>query len=164
MNIGTESRVRALAREQNRDISEKIALGLSKPSAAMDYDTRLSMRIPVCLIDLCLLHNRLCSPSTDHEVPISRSPNEDEVYDQVTQNSRFEVLGRAQKGFKGAEDADSDGPVQFEKDQDTFGIDAFLGDVKRQIDDDRRKRKMGLNTKDQRDEAKSSKRRRYSDE
>jgi SNW domain-containing protein 1 len=40
-NMGTVSRVRALAREQNRDISEKITLGLAKHSAAMDYDTRL---------------------------------------------------------------------------------------------------------------------------
>jgi SNW domain-containing protein 1 len=40
-NMGTETRIRAMAREQNRDISEKIALGLAKPTAAMDYDTRL---------------------------------------------------------------------------------------------------------------------------
>ena len=93
------------------------------------------------------------------------TPDEDEVFDSVTRNSRFEVLGRAAKGFKGSEDADArDGPVQFEKDQDTFGIDAFLGDVKKQVDSDQGKRKMGLSTQEQRKEDKASKRRRYSDE
>src|SRR4030095_8132549 len=77
-------------------------------------------------------------------------PDEEEVYDSVTKNSRFEVLGRAQRGFKGAKDAGvRDGPVQFEKDKDAFGIDAFLGDVKKQVDIDRGKRKMGLNTKEE---------------
>jgi SNW domain-containing protein 1 len=171
-NMGTESRVRALAREQNRDISEKIALGLAKPTAAMDYDTRLfnqSGGMDSGLNEDSSMFDRPLFAAQQAVQSIYRprgttfdEPNEDEVYDQVTQNSRFEVLGRAQKGFKGAEDADArDGPVQFEKDQDTFGIDAFLGDVKKQVDDDRGKRKMGLNTKD---EAKSSKRRRYSDE
>jgi SNW domain-containing protein 1 len=172
-NMGMESRVRALAREQNRDISEKIALGLAKPSAAMDYDSRLfnqSGGMDSGLNEDSSMFDRPLFAAQQAVQSIYRprgtnleEPNEDEVYDQVTRNSRFEVLGQAQKGFKGAEDADSrDGPVQFEKDQDTFGIDAFLGDVKRQVDDVRGTRKMGLDTKNQRDEAKSSKRRRYS--
>jgi SNW domain-containing protein 1 len=174
-NMGTEGRIRVLAREQNRDISEKIALGLAKPTAAMDYDTRLfnqSGGMDSGLNEDSSMFDRPLFAAQQAVQSIYRprgtnleEPNEDEVYDQVTRNSRFEVLGQAQKGFKGAEDADArDGPVQFEKDQDTFGIDAFLGDVKKQVHDDRGKRKIGLNTEDQPDEAKSSKRRRYSDE
>ena len=174
-NMGTETRIRALAREQNRDVSERIALGLAKPTAAMDYDTRLfnqSAGLDSGLNEDSSMFDRPLFAAQQAVQSIYRprgvdldGPDEDEVFESVTKNSRFEVLGRAQKGFKGAEDANArDGPVQFEKDQDTFGIDAFLGDVKKQVDDDRGKRKMGLNTKEERESSKSSKRRRYSDD
>jgi hypothetical protein len=72
-----------------RDITEKISLGLAKPSAAIDYDVRLF-------------------------------------------NQSRGMHSGLNESFKGAEDGDSrDGPVQFDKDQNTFpGIDALLGDVK----------------------------------
>lgn len=173
-NMGTETRLRAMAREQNRDISEKIALGLAKPTAQLDYDTRLfnqSSGLDSGLNEESSVFDRPLFAAQQAVQSIYRprgnyvdDQDADEVYDSVTKGSRFEVLGRATKGFKGAEDADArDGPVQFEKDQDTFGIDAFLGDVKKQVDDERGKRKLGLSTKDDRDEtAKESKRRRYS--
>jgi SNW domain-containing protein 1 len=174
-NMGTETRIRAMAREQNRDISEKIALGLAKPTAAMDYDTRLfnqsagldsGLNEDSSMFDRPLFAAQQAVQSIYRPKGVSLDgPDEDEVYDSVTKNSRFEVLGRAQKGFKGSEDVGArDGPVQFEKDKDTFGIDAFLGDVKKQVDDERGKRKMGLNTKEDRDSPKTSKRRRYSDD
>ena len=174
-NMGTETRIKAMAREQNRDISEKIALGLAKPTAAMDYDSRLfnqSAGLDSGLNEDSSMFDRPLFAAQQAVQSIYRprgvdleGPDEDEVYDSVTKNSRFEVLGRAQRGFKGAEDAGTrDGPVQFEKDQDTFGIDAFLGDVKKQVDDNRGKRKMGLNTKEEKESSKSSKRRRYSDD
>jgi SNW domain-containing protein 1 len=174
-NMGTETRIRAMAREQNRDISEKIALGLAKPTAAMDYDTRLfnqsagldsGLNEDSSMFDRPLFAAQQAVQSIYRPKGVSLDgPDEEEVYDSVTKNSRFEVLGRAQKGFKGSEDAGArDGPVQFEKDKDTFGIDAFLGDVKKQVDDERGKRKMGLNRKEDRDSSKTSKRRRYSDD
>ena len=174
-NMGTETRIRAMAREQNRDISEKIALGLAKPTAAMDYDTRLfnqsagldsGLNEDSSMFDRPLFAAQQAVQSIYRPKGVSLDgPDEEEVYDSVTKNSRFEVLGRAQKGFKGSEDAGArDGPVQFEKDKDTFGIDAFLGDVKKQVDDERGKRKMGLNTEEDRDSSKTSKRRRYSDD
>ncbi len=169
-NMGTETRIRAMAREQNRDISEKIALGLAKPTAAMDYDTRLfnqSAGLDSGLNEDSSMFDRPLFAAQQAAQSIYRprgvhleGPSEDEVYDSVTKNSRFEVLGHAQKGFKGAKDADErDGPVQFQKDKDVFGIDAFLEDAK---SDMRTKRKMGLNTKSERDESKETKRRRYS--
>jgi SNW domain-containing protein 1 len=175
-NMGTETRVRAMAREQNRDISEKIALGLAKPTAAMDYDSRLfnqsggldsGLNEDSSMFDRPLFAAQQAAQSIYRPRGVALDDvDEDEVLDSVTRGNRFEVLGRAQKGFKGAADADTrDGPVQFEKDQDTFGIDAFLGDVEKQVKDDRGKRKLGLTTKEERDEAaKTSKRRRYSDE
>ena len=174
-NMGTETRIRTMAREQNRDISEKIALGLAKPTAAMDYDTRLfnqsagldsGLNEDSSMFDRPLFAAQQAVQSIYRPKGVSLDgPDEEEVYDSVTKNSRFEVLGRAQKGFKGSEDAGArDGPVQFEKDKDAFGIDAFLGDVKKQVDDERGKRKMGLNTKEDRESSKTSKRRRYSDD
>lgn len=173
-NMGTEARIRVMAREQNRDISERIALGLAKPTAAMDYDTRLfnqsagldsGLNEDSSMFDRPLFAAQHAAQSIYRPRGVNlEGPDEDEVYDSVTKNSRFEVLGRAQKGFKGAEDAGPrDGPVQFEKDKDTFGIEAFLGDVKKQVDEERGKRKMGLNTREEGETASSSKRRRYSD-
>src|SRR6202012_2678493 len=42
-NMGTEQRAKMLARQQNRDISEKIALGLAKPTLSKEsmLDSRL---------------------------------------------------------------------------------------------------------------------------
>jgi len=161
--MGTEARIRAMAREQNRDISERIALGLAKPTASTDYDARLfnqsggfdSLNEESSMFDRPLFAGQQAVQSIYRPRAVNlEGPNEDEVYESVTKNSRFEVLGRAQKGFKGAEDAGPrDGPVQFEKDKDAFGIDAFLGDMKKQVD-----KRKGLNVKE---EGERSKRRRY---
>jgi SNW domain-containing protein 1 len=173
-NMGTEARIRALAREDNRDISEKIALGLAKPTATMDYDTRLfnqssgldsGLNEDSSMFDRPLFAAQQAIQSIYRPKAVDLGGDEDEVFDSVTKNPRFEVLGRASKGFKGAEDSGPrDGPVQFEK--DIFGIDGFLGDMKKHVDSDR-KRKMGLNVKEAREgspKPKESKRRRYSDD
>jgi SNW domain-containing protein 1 len=41
--MGTERRIQMMAREQNRDISEKVALGLAKPTQSSEsmWDSRL---------------------------------------------------------------------------------------------------------------------------
>lgn len=170
-NMGAEARIRALAREQNRDISEKIALGLAKPTASMDYDTRLfnqsggldsGLNEDSSMFDKPLFAAQQAAQSIYRPRGVNVDVDPDEVYDSLTQNSRFEVLGRAQKGFKGAEDAGvRAGPVQFEKDKDVFGIDSFLGEVRKQTEDAQSKRKTGLNRMDERESEQSSKRRRY---
>jgi SNW domain-containing protein 1 len=50
---------------------------------------------------------------------------------KIQKANRFEVLGRAREGFRGADVADErEGPVQFEKDKDDpFGIDNLIGEV-----------------------------------
>jgi len=172
-NMGTETRIRAMAREQNRDISEKIALGLAKPTAALDYDTRLfnqsggldsGLNEDTSMFDRPLFAAQQAAQSIYRPRAVNlEGPSEDEVYESVTKGSRFEVLGHAQKGFKGAEDAtERDGPVQFQKDQDVFGISAFLEDAKSEAQN---KRKMGLTTKAEREDSNDAKkRRRYSDD
>jgi SNW domain-containing protein 1 len=173
-NMGTEARVRAMAREQNRDISEKIALGLAKPTTTMDYDARLfnqsggldsGLNEESSMFDRPLFAAQQAAQSIYRPRGVDVEVDGDEVYDGLSKNSRFEVLGRAQKGFKGAGDAPADrtGPVQFEKDKDVFGIDAFLGDVKKQIDGEKGKRKWGL-SKDEETYNSTSKRRKSDSE
>ncbi|PTU21090.1 hypothetical protein P175DRAFT_0523921 [Aspergillus ochraceoroseus IBT 24754] len=142
--MGAERRIQAMAREQNRDISEKVALGLAKPTQSSEtmWDSRL--------------FNQTSGMSTGF--------NEDNPYDKplfaaqdainsiyrpraqldaddegdaegemgkIQKSNRFEVLGRAKEGFRGAADAEErSGPVQFEKDTaDPFGIDSMIADV-----------------------------------
>ena len=169
-NMGTEARIRAMAREQNRDISEKIALGLAKPTASMDYDTRLfnqsggldsGLNEESSMFDRPLFAAQQAVQSIYRPRGTNLEEDGEEVYESLTRTSKFEVLGRAQKGFKGAEDSGArSGPVQFEKDKDVFGIDAFLGDVKRQVDEEKGKRKWGLSENEERGKD-LSKRRRY---
>jgi SNW domain-containing protein 1 len=172
-NMGTETRIKAMAREQNRDISEKIALGLAKPTAATDYDARLfnlvagldgGLNENSSMFDQPLFAAQQAAQSIYRPRGVQLDDDPDEAFESLTRSNRFEVLGRARKGFKGAGDTGARyGPVQFEKDQDMFGIDAFMGAIEKQVIDGQGKRKMGLTTKEERDEAaKSNKRQRYS--
>ena len=52
---------------------------------------------------------------------------------KIQKSNRFEALGKAKQGFKGAEDGGEReaGPVMFEKDKDDpFGIGSLIGEVK----------------------------------
>ncbi|KAB5531226.1 SKIP/SNW domain-containing protein [Coniochaeta sp. 2T2.1] len=145
--MGAERRIQVLAREQNRDISEKIALGLAKPTQSSEgmYDSRLFNR----------------------ESGFDSGFNEDQPYDKplfaaqdaissiyrpranvdddddeadggaemakIQKSSRFgEALGRGT--FKGADELEPrEGPVQFEKEAaDPFNVDKFLSEVAEQ--------------------------------
>ena len=145
--MGTERRVQMLAREQNRDISEKVALGLAKPtqSAESMWDSRLFNQTsgfdtgfnedqaydkPLFAAQDAISSIYRPRPNVDDD--------EEEVggkeFDKISKSNRFEVLGKAKEGFKGAADAEvRDGPVQFEKDfsntADPFHIDEMIRDV-----------------------------------
>ncbi|KAG8529813.1 mRNA splicing protein [Bacidia gigantensis] len=148
--MGAERRMQMLAREQNRDISEKVALGLAKPTQSKEtmYDSRLFNQTsgfdtgfnedqaydkPLFAAQDAL--SSIYRPTTTAE-------DEDEVeagtkeYDKISKSNRFEVLGKAKEGFKGAaEAAQREGPVQFEKDvaavggDDPFKIDEMIREV-----------------------------------
>jgi len=144
--MGTERRMQALAREQNRDISEKVALGLAKPTASAEgmYDSRLFNQTSGfdTGFNEDQAYDRPLFAAQDAIGSIYRpSATQDddddgegagEAMDKIKKGGRFDVLGKApEKGFSGARDADRrEGPVQFEKDVDPFGIDAMITEVK----------------------------------
>ncbi|KAI9864697.1 MAG: mRNA splicing protein [Vezdaea acicularis] len=145
--MGTERRVQMLAREQNRDISEKVALGLAKPTQSKEgmFDSRLFGQTSGFSMgfnedqpyDKPLFAARdaiegIYRPNTQ----VGGVDDEDEgdgadEMERIKKSSRFEVLGRAKEGFKGAAEAEArSGPVQFEKDSgDAFGVDKFLSTI-----------------------------------
>ena len=155
--MGTERRLQMLAREQNRDISEKIALGLAKPTQSSEsmYDSRLFNQNsgfdagfnedqvydkPLFAAQNAINNIYRPNPSAQDDEP------EDDggaTVERIAKANRFEVLGKAAKGFRGADIAEPrSGPVQFEKDRggvpasggkpkddDPFGIDDMIQNV-----------------------------------
>jgi SNW domain-containing protein 1 len=144
--MGQERKMQVLAREQGRDISEKMALGLAKPTAGQEsmFDSRLFNQSSAFssgynednpydkpLFAAAEAANAIYRPSVQMDDEEDAADNE---LDRIKKSSRFEVLGKAQKGFKGASDVEArDGPVQFEKDKpdmaDPFGVEAFVKSV-----------------------------------
>ena len=146
--MGTERRVQMLAREQNRDISEKVALGLAKPtqSAESMWDSRLFNQTSGfdTGFNEDQAYDKPLFAAQDAISSIYRpranvdNDDDEEVggkeYDKIAKSNRFEVLGKAKEGFKGAADAEvRDGPVQFEKDvsisEDPYQIDMMIREV-----------------------------------
>ena len=137
--MGQERRMQQMAREQNRDISEKVALGLAKPTQSGEamYDSRLFNQTSGfdTGFNEDQPYDRPLFADRDAVNHIYRpSVNDDdgedggETMDKISKSNRFEVLGKAGKGFKGAAEAETrDGPVQFEKDStDPFGVDQMI--------------------------------------
>ncbi|EQL33478.1 pre-mRNA-processing protein 45 [Blastomyces dermatitidis ATCC 26199] len=143
--MGTERRIQMMAREQNRDISEKVALGLAKPTQSKEtmYDSRLFNQSSGfdSGFNEDQPYDKPLFAAQDAINSIYRPRAQADDFDdeeaagaemsRIERNSRFEVLGRAKQGFKGAADAEArDGPVQFEKDtSDPFGIDGMIAEV-----------------------------------
>ncbi|KAI8981432.1 SKIP/SNW domain-containing protein [Pilobolus umbonatus] len=168
--MGTEAKAKHLAREQGRDISEKIALGLAKPSLSKEsmYDARLFNQSEgigsgfkdddaYATYDKPLFNQasssiyRYRGENTESEV--LGSTNVDDLERSIKQDK----FGMNRKGFQGADGEGSSGPVEFERetisvkkstDKDVFGLDTFLNKAKKgkrarednDSDDDRRKR------------------------
>ncbi|KTW29760.1 hypothetical protein T552_00967 [Pneumocystis carinii B80] len=155
--MGAEQRLKVMAREQNRDISEKIALGLAKPTLSKDslFDNRLFNQTAGLdsgfkdddtynIYDKPLFATAAAVQSIYRPKANDIDENPDEELNRVTRESRFEVLGKATHGFKGADLAEPrDGPVQFEKEADPFGIDAFIASAAANA---YAKRNLGLDT------------------
>lgn len=169
--MGTERKIQMMAREQNRDISEKVALGLAKPTQSSEsmWDSRLFNQTSgfntgfnedqpydkplFAAQDAISSIYRPRAGNTDDDADEEAGANE---YERIQKSNRFEVLGKAKEGFKGAPDAEvskssfsrmmdsanerlygqaREGPVQFEKDTkttntaDPFEIDAMIKEV-----------------------------------
>lgn len=149
-NMGTEQRAKMLARQQNRDISEKIALGLAKPTMSKEsmLDSRLFNQESFSasfaddesygLYDRPLFHGSSAAAAI-YKARGNITEGNEESYGGGTEegigraldNDRF-GLGQAKVGFEGAADQEvREGPVQFEKDtSDVFGVDKFLDEAK----------------------------------
>ncbi|KAI6166837.1 SKIP/SNW domain-containing protein [Pisolithus thermaeus] len=153
-NMGAEQRAKMLARQQNRDISEKVALGLAKPTISKEsmLDSRLFNRESLnnsfgdddgyALYDRPLFHGSTAAAAIyKARGNIGPEGGTDEAFGGGTEegigkaldNDRF-GLGRPRVGFEGANEQEvREGPVQFEKDKDSgdvFGLDKFLDEAK----------------------------------
>lgn len=145
--MGTQRRIEMLAREQNRDISEKVALGLAKPTQSGEsmYDSRLFNQSSGFASGFnedqaydAPLFAAQDAISSIYRPNLNAADDDDgddggATYDRITKSSKFEVLGRAKEGFKGADLAEKrEGPVQFEKDsgEDPFQIDQMISEVR----------------------------------
>lgn len=120
-NMGSERKMQMLAREQGRDIGEKIALGLAKPTQSQEtmWDSRLFNQSSAFgagsgfnedqpydrpLFAAQEAANSIYRPKVsvdDDDEDTARSE-----MDRIKRSSRFEVLGKAQQGFRGAADAE----------------------------------------------------------
>lgn len=149
-NMGTEMRAKMLARQQNRDISEKVALGLAKPTLSKEamLDSRLFNQDSLAsgfadddaynLYDRPLFHGSSAAAAI-YKARGNITEGNDEAFGGGTEegigkaldNDRF-GLGQARVGFEGAQDQEvREGPVQFEKDtSDVFGVNEFLDEAK----------------------------------
>lgn len=166
--MGTERRIQALAREQNRDISEKVALGLAKPTAQNEtmYDSRLFNQTsgfatgfnednpydkPLFAAQdaISSIYRPKASGDFDDDEGDGGEAAESEL-GRIQKGNRFEALGRVKdgQGFKGADVARrEEGPVQFEREKDPFGIDSLIGEAK----ESKGKKRYGLEEGEGRD-------------
>ncbi|BGP49812.1 mRNA splicing protein [Rhodotorula kratochvilovae] len=164
-NMGTEQRAKVLAKATGRDISEKIALGLAKPTMSKDsmLDARLFNREQYSASfgssDSYNLYDKPLFSGSSAAAAIYKPRGRDvddegyevgsEEAEKAMRNDRF-GLGVAGKGrgFEGTDTSEiRDGPVAFERDTaDPFGVDAFLESAKAGAGAGEKKR--GLDTGD----------------
>ncbi|KAJ1983687.1 mRNA splicing protein [Dimargaris verticillata] len=158
-HLSTSQRAKAMARSENRDISEKVALGLAKPTGSKEsmFDQRLfnmseGLSSGFKGDDAYNLYDKPLFGGASGSAGIyrpSRGTDSDaygggnaEAITEMLQQDRFEHSSTFQ-GFKGADaNRQSSGPVQFEKSQptaytavkstsDVFGLDQFMEQAKR---------------------------------
>ncbi|KAF8857496.1 hypothetical protein BDZ45DRAFT_623691 [Acephala macrosclerotiorum] len=157
--MGAERRVQMMAREQNRDISEKVALGLAKPTQSSEsmFDSRLFNRTsgfdsgfnedqaydkPLFAAQDAV--NSIYRPRHNMDDGDDEEAAEAEM-GKIAKSSRFaEALGKGT--FKGSADVEArEGPVQFEKDTaDPFNVDSFLNNLGEGSGSGEKKRGYGL--------------------
>jgi len=109
-----------MAREQNRDISEKVALGLAKPTQSSEsmWDSRLFNQTSGFDTgfneDQAYDKPLFAAQDAISSIYRPRANMDDDMddegggaeYDKIQRSNRFEVLGRAKEGFKGSADVE----------------------------------------------------------
>ena len=122
--MGAERRLQMLAREQHRDISEKVALGLAKPTQSKEtmWDSRLFNQTsglesgfnedqhytkPLFAAQDAI--SSIYRPRTNVDDGDDEEAGDAE-YEKIQKSNRFEILGKAKEGFKGSGDAEVSRP------------------------------------------------------
>jgi len=147
--MGAEQRAKHVAKQAERDISEKIALGLAKPTVTRDsmFDARLFNQSEGLnsgfgaadsydVYDKPLFNAAATSASI---YKVRKSKNDDqfgggteEGIAKMLKVDRFGKTTGANRGFLGADQSEQrDGPVQFTREEDPFGVDQFLDQAKK---------------------------------
>ena len=122
--MGTERRIQMMAREQNRDISEKVALGLAKPTQSTEsmWDSRLFNQTSGFDTgfneDQAYDKPLFAAQDAISSIYRPRANMDDDdneegggaEFDRIQKSNRFEVLGKAKEGFKGAGEAEVRNP------------------------------------------------------
>ncbi|KAG8712375.1 mRNA splicing protein [Ceratobasidium sp. 395] len=153
-NMGTEQRAKQLARQEHRDISEKVALGLAKPTLSKEsmLDSRLFNQQSLSnsfadedsynLYDKPLFHGSSAAAAI-YKSRGNISAGDDSAFGGGTEEGVKRALeqDRFNLGasvFEGASEQEArEGPVMFEKDtgaatgSDVFGVGDFLDAAKR---------------------------------
>ncbi|KAI8902526.1 SKIP/SNW domain-containing protein [Globomyces pollinis-pini] len=145
-NMGEEKKGKQSQSSQaKRDISEKIALGLAQPTISKEgmYDQRLFNQTAGLTSgfggddEYSHFDKPLFNHGAAQSIYVPR--NQAKEFASGVETEKINSLltktqGPGHKGFKGTENADDhirSGPVQFEKEGDVFGVDAFLSAAKR---------------------------------
>ncbi|KAI9339894.1 SKIP/SNW domain-containing protein [Obelidium mucronatum] len=161
-HMGTDTKAKVLGKlNADRDISEKIALGLTQPTASREsqFDQRLfnqssGMSSGFAGEDSYSLYDKpLFAGSSanviyrpkkamdDHQdaIPGVRTDRIERIVESGGANGGGSMSRGPHKGFQGTDGpgGSRDGPVQFEKeeDEDVFGIDEFMSTAKRGRED-----------------------------
>ncbi|KAI8822453.1 SKIP/SNW domain-containing protein [Fimicolochytrium jonesii] len=145
-HMGAETKAKVLSKSTDRDISEKIALGLAQPTASKEsmFDQRLfnqsqGLSSGFNTEDSYDLYDKpLFQGSTANAIYRPKKDTSDHsgsIPGVATEKiERMLGEGGTRRGFQGTEggrDVARDGPVQFEREQDVFGIDEFMSSAKR---------------------------------
>jgi len=153
-HMGSETKARVIALDKDRDISEKIALGLAQPSLSKEsmYDQRLfnqseGLSSGFGSSDSYNIYDKPLFAGSSANMVYRPKKLEKESTGVETEalegmiSSGAGVGGNGSRGFQGTEGGESierSGPVQFEKDEsDPFGLDQFLTSAKRGRDGQR---------------------------
>lgn len=142
--MGSEARTKYLSRNDNRDISEKISLGLARPTASKDslMDSRLFNQVEGIASGFRdddgynIYDKPLFSGSTANSI-YKPTRNTDDYEDQegvsnMLKQDRFGA-NLSSRGFKGADPSQSrSGPVEFQKEMsfaDPFQLEEFSNEL-----------------------------------
>ncbi|EPY51312.1 splicing factor Prp45 [Schizosaccharomyces cryophilus OY26] len=141
--MGAEKRAQLTGADRPRDVSERVALGLSKPSMSSEtmIDSRLFNQASGLGSgfqdeDSYNVYDKpwRAAPASTLYRPgasLGRHVDASAELERITSENRYDVLGSVHKKFKGMDETsqNASGPVVFEKDVDPFGVNNFLDTV-----------------------------------